>query len=86
MQIDGAIITEENIQIAIVSVKPILFNKPAEKEVFREKCQSVFPSLPVILMTQNPRGMQMYVGQQDIVKLLNKKSYRRIPFQKYTID
>ena len=84
MQIDGAVIKEQNVTFAIVVVKPSVLTS-STKEQSRLQYQRIFPGMPVILMAQNSKGVPTYDGRKDIVKFLANTPFQAIPWKRYTL-
>lgn len=86
MQIDGAIIKEQGVTFAIVSVKKhIIQNKMKAKEA-QTSFAEYFPGMPIILMAQDSHGMPTYYGRKDIVDFLASIHPSRIPWKRYTFN
>ena len=82
MQFDGALIKEQGVTFAIVVVKPSVLDSTSREQT-RQSFSRYFPSVPIILMAQNSRGVPTYHGRPDIVKFLASINYSRIPFKTY---
>lgn len=85
MQFDGALIKEQGVSFAIVVVKPHVLNS-SDREKTRSGFSQFFPSVPIILMSQNSRGIPTYHGRPDIVQFLSRINPSRIPFRTYTVN
>jgi hypothetical protein len=88
MQIDGAIITEQGVTFAIVIVKPHVTASSSEAAKLRASLQSQirdFAGIPLILASQDSRGVFEYEGRHDIVDFLASIDSSRIPWSTYTI-
>lgn len=83
MSFDGAVIKEQGVTFAIVVVKPYVLNSP-NKESIRQSFLRYFGNIPIILMTQNSRGIPTYDGRKDIVYFLANIHPSRIPWKHYT--
>lgn len=86
MQFEGAVIKEQGITFAIVIVKPNVIDFSSNRDQVRQEFQSCFPGIPIILMSQNNRGIPTYHGRNDIVKFLANVDPKRIPWKRYTIN
>lgn len=86
MQFDGALIKEQGINFAIVVVKPSVLDFGTQRDEARQFFSKYFPSVPIILMAQNSRGVPTYQGRQDIVRFLANINPSRIPFKKYSVN
>lgn len=86
MQFDGALIIEQGIEFAIVVTGKDVTDNPnyalSQIEAFGE----IFPDIPVILMSQDWRGIASFYGRGDIVKFLSKIPLDTIPWKKFTLD
>jgi len=82
MQFDGALIKEQGITFAIVIVKPSAI-KSTDREKIRTGFSRYFPGVPIILMSQNSRGIPTYQGRTDIVNFLSNVHPSRIPWKTY---
>jgi hypothetical protein len=86
MQFQGAVIKEQGITFAVVIVKSQILNNHSEaNQLIGSFQQSVFGSIPVVLMAQNSRGVPTYYGRRDIANFLSQVPLQAIPWQEYTI-
>jgi hypothetical protein len=86
MQFDGALVKEQGVSFAIVVVKPNVLDSSVACQQARVNFSRFFPSVPIILMAQNSRGMPTYQGRKDIVGFLSHISPSRIPWKTYTVN
>lgn len=89
MKINGAIVKEQGITFAIVIVKPYVTSSTTESAKARESFQSQirdFQGIPLILASQDSRGVFLYQGRHDIVDFLASIEASRIPWAEYTIS
>jgi hypothetical protein len=88
MQIDGAIIKEQGIVFAIVIVKSHVTSNSSEADSLRASLRSIrdFQGLPIVLASQDSRGVFEYQGRHDIVDFLASIDSSRIPWKTYTIS
>ncbi len=84
MKFDGAVIKEQGVTFAIVVVKPSVLDFSTQREETRAGFIKYFPGMPIILMTQNSRGIPTYHGKSDIVNFLVNVHPSRIPWKTYT--
>lgn len=84
MTFDGAVIKEQGVTFAIVVVKSHVLNTNSSCDEARQGFSSFFPGMPIILMTQDSRGIPRYQGRTDIVKFLANVHPSRIPWKRYT--
>ncbi|MDF2842507.1 MAG: hypothetical protein K0R00_933 [Herbinix sp.] len=85
MTIDGALITEQGVTFAIAVVKSHVLSSSNREDV-RNSFKTVFGNVPIILMSQDSRGIPTYHGKPDIVKFLASIHPSRIPFKRYTVS
>lgn len=86
MQIEGAVIKEQGVTFAIVVVKPHVIQNTITADEMRRSLTPIFPSIPIILMAQDSRGIPTYQGRKDIVNFLANINPSRIPWKRYTIN
>lgn len=86
MQFQGAVIKEQGVTFAVVIVEPHILNNHTEaSQLIVSFQQSVFGSMPVVLMAQNSRGVPTYYGRRDIANFLSQVPLQAIPWKQYTI-
>ncbi|WP_110956186.1 hypothetical protein [Anaerosinus massiliensis] len=85
MLINGAVIKEQNVTFAIISVKQHITRYTVTAVETRQKLSYFFPNMPIILMSQNENGIPRYVGRKDIVDFLKTIRVDQIPWKQYTI-
>lgn len=85
MIITGAVIKEQGVTFAIVSVKPYILRYTATAVQARRNFSAFFPNMPIILMAQTPEGAPRYVGRKDIVDFLNTIRINQIPWKQYKV-
>lgn len=82
MEVTAAVVKEQGVTFAVV-----LVNSNAASVVNRDATQRsavpLFPGLPIILCSQDSRGVPSYYGRTDIVKFLANISLDRLPWKKY---
>ena len=88
MTLDGAIVTEQHITFAIVIVKSHVIDSSSSSESMRKSLSTIadFNGLPLILASQDAKGLFTYQGRPDIVKFLAAIDASRIPWKHYTIS
>jgi hypothetical protein len=86
MQFEGALVKEQGVTFAVVVVKPYVLDSTATINTTRNGFSRYFPSVPIILMAQDGRGVPTYQGRQDIVKFLSTVDPSRIPWKKYSVN
>lgn len=85
MIITGAVIKEQGVTFAIISVKPHVIRYTYTAVRARQSFASFFPNMPIILMTQNESGTPRYVGRKDIVDFLNTIRLDQIPWKQFKV-
>lgn len=86
MVFDGAVIKEQGQTFGIVIVKPITLQDNNKKSEMQNFGVRAFGRMPIILASQNSKGLFTYYGRTDIVKFLASIDARRIPWKRYTVD
>jgi hypothetical protein len=86
MQIEGAVIREQGVTFAIVIVKPHVIQNTCEADRTIAAFSPVFPSLPVILMGQDHRGVPTYYGRRDISSFMASVPPHAIPWRRYEVN
>jgi len=84
MIFEGALIKEQGVKFAIVIVKQHIINSSHTANQAIASFQPTFPSVPVILMSQDFRGTPTYYGRRDIVNFLKNVPLQCIPWQKFS--
>ena len=85
MTIHGAVMIEQGVTFAIISVKPLITQYTARATAFRQELAPFFPNMPIILMSQDAAGKPHYYGRKDIVDFLNTVRLNQIPWKEYHI-
>lgn len=86
MQIDGAVVKEQGVTFAIVMVKKTAMQNAQDAAETRAAFQGIFPGMPIVLASQDSRGVFEYHGRPDIVKFLASIAPSRIPWRRYTVS
>lgn len=86
MRFQGALVKEQGVTFGIIVVKPHVLNSPSEADSMRTFGVRAFGPVPIILMTQNARGVPTYSGRRDIVNFLAKVPMQVIPWREYTLN
>lgn len=86
MTFQGAVINEQGVTFAIVVVRWSVVNNPAESARAMASFQPYFRGLPLILMSQDSRGVPVYRGRRDIVNFLSNTPFQAIPWKEYTVS
>lgn len=85
MQIYGAVIVEQGITFAIVSVRQSATIYTSRLIKTRQELSQFFPNMPIILMSQDNNGTPHYYGRKDIVAFLKTIRVDQIPWKTYHI-
>ena len=83
MTIHGAVIIEQGVTFAIISVRPSVTQYTARATAFRREIAGFFPNMPIILMSQSADGTPHYYGRKDIVDFLKTIRIEQIPWKTY---
>ena len=86
MRIQGAVIKEQGITFGVVVVKQHVVQNRSEANRAINSFSPVFGRIPVVLMSQNHRGIPTYLGRNDIVNFLANIPMSAIPWREYTIN
>lgn len=85
IKFQGAVIKEQGVNFAIVSVKENVVQNKNEANSAIRNFTSVFSGIPIVLMAQNFRGAPTYYGRRDIVDFLSRIPISSVPWKNYTI-
>lgn len=86
MKIHGTVLKEQGVTFAIAIVKQHVLNcNETARETIRS-FQSIFGSMPIILMAQDSSGRATWFGRTDIVNFLKNVPVSRIPWKEYTVS
>ena len=86
MKFIGSIVEERGVTFAIVLVKGYATQTTSESAKTRAAFQVCFPGMPLILASQDHRGVFAYQGPDDIVRLISNISPDRIPWKEYILQ
>ena len=86
MQLEGAVIKEQGQTFAIVVVKRHVTDNRHEANGAINSFSRYFPGLPVVLMSQDSRGVPTYFGRRDIANFLSNRRMGAIPWQRFTFN
>jgi len=86
LKITAALTREQNVEFAVVLVKPTVMNSTFMANQTRQGLQGFFPQLPIVLASQNSRGQFSYQGRNDLVKFLAAINPARLPWKEYTFS
>lgn len=83
MIIHGAVIIEQGVTFAVVSVRQSVTRYTARLTQARRELSQFFPNMPIILMSQDNNGTPHFYGRRDIVEFLKSIRLDQIPWKKY---
>jgi len=86
MKIQGSIVKEQGVTFAIVIVKPSATHTNSEAAKTRAALQGLFPGLPLVLASQDSRGVFEYQGRKDLVGFLASVDASQIPWKEYSVS
>ncbi len=86
MQIEGAVIREQGVTFAIVIVKNDVLQSSNKAQSAVASFMPVFPGMPIVLMSQDHRGVPTYYGRQDISCFMASVPVGAIPWKRYTVS
>jgi hypothetical protein len=83
VKVTAALVREQQVTFAVVVVKPAAM-QPHNREATARSCQPLFPGVPVVLVSQDSRGVPSYYGRSDISRFLSGVEMSRLPWREYT--
>jgi hypothetical protein len=87
MQIDAALVREQGVNFVVVAVKrPVLDQSASKKGQIAGQFSTAFGSVPVVLMTQDFKGVPIYWGRQDLVRWLSNVPFELLPWGTYSVN
>ncbi|MGA2617111.1 MAG: hypothetical protein ABSF26_05830 [Thermoguttaceae bacterium] len=86
MQIDAALVREQNVEFAVVVVRHGIIDNTFEANRAQTSFAPAFGFVPVVLMEQDHRGVPRYYGRPDIVDFLASIDFRRLPWAKWSLN
>ena len=86
MKVQGAVIKEQGLTFAIVVAKNHIVQSQIQSDDAIDSFSHLFPGMPVVLMSQNARGIPTYRGRKDIVNFLANIHPSQIPWGEYTFN
>ena len=85
MKFQGSIIEEQGVTFAIVIVKKSAMGTTMVANKTQANMQAHFPGIPVVLASQDLRGIFQFQGRKDLVNLLTSIDPAQIPWKEYTV-
>lgn len=86
MQIEGAVLREQNVTFAVVVVKKHVVDNRVQADQAVRSFAPVFPGMPIILMAQDGSGRPTYYGRRDISNFMARVPLGAVPWKRYTIN
>lgn len=86
MKLQGAVVKEQGVTFAIVTVKQFVIQSQIEFQKAVTAFSNYFPGMPIILMAQDSCGIATYRGRKDIVNFLANTQVSQIPWKEYTFN
>ncbi|MCE7699614.1 MAG: hypothetical protein K8E24_012665, partial [Methanobacterium paludis] len=74
------------VTFAIVIVKKYVLDQTSEADKTIKAFQPAFPGVPVVLMSQDSRGVPTYYGRKDIVNFMANVPLEVVPWKEYTLQ
>jgi hypothetical protein len=85
MQFDAALVKEQGVTFAVVSVKQ-QGTQVGQRDEVQMGAQQLFPGVPIVLMSQDARGVPQYYGRRDIVNFLAQVPFEALPWRSYSAN
>lgn len=85
-QFEGAVITEQGVTFAVVSVHSLVFQNASDATKIIKSLIPCFTGIPVVLMAKNPQDTPVYFGRPDLIKLLENVNIQEAPWEQMTAD
>lgn len=85
MNLEAAVVKEQGVRFAVVAVKRSALSAPTRDGVVRS-FNTLFPGVPVVLMSQDGRGIPTFWGRQDIVRFLASVPVTALPWRRYRVS
>jgi hypothetical protein len=80
-----ALVREQNVEFAVVIVKPQLLRGSKSHQDEAVRAFSLEFGRPAVLMAQDSRGVPTYYGRPDLVRFLANILPEQLPWREYTI-
>ena len=84
MSFDAALVREQGVEFAVVSVKSHVLSSQSSRSDAIDAASSQFPGLPIVLMSQDSRGTPTYWGRKDIVRFLSNVPFELLPWRRFS--
>lgn len=86
MKLQGAVVKEQGVTFAVVTVKQFVIQSQTEFQKAVSGFSRYFPGMPIVLMAQDSSGTPTYRGRKDIVNFLANIQISQIPWKEYTFS
>ena len=86
IQLEGAVVKEQGQTFAVVVVKRHVTDNRHEASSAMHSFSRCFPGMPIVLMSQDNRGVPTYFGRRDIANFLSRVPTSAIPWKRYTFN
>ena len=80
-----ALVREQGVEFAVVTVKPHALAKPKRQKDDLVGAYSLEFGVPAVLMAQDARGRATYYGRRDLVNFLSRVLVEQLPWREFTI-
>jgi hypothetical protein len=81
-----ALIKEQGVSFAVVVVRRyVMRGSTGQKDELRTTFSSEFGGVPVVLMSQDGRGIPTYYGRPDLVRWLKNQYVELLPWREFTL-
>ncbi|EHQ89296.1 hypothetical protein DesyoDRAFT_2211 [Desulfosporosinus youngiae DSM 17734] len=81
---ESAVVTVQDKTIAVVSVKPTVFQNSFNATTVIKGLLPVFKGMPLVLMTLDPQGNPAYFGRSDLILLLETINIKEADWKEVT--
>lgn len=79
---DAALIKEQGVRFAVVSVKDSVTSSPTKREAAARRCSALFDGAPVVLVSSNGRTW----GRTDLVRFLRNVPLEALPWKRWRLN
>jgi len=85
MKITAALVKEQSVSFAVITVKGWALNS-SERDGTANSYRACFPGFNIILMSQDSSGRAKFYGRQDIVRFLQNVPTHALPWKEFTFS
>lgn len=86
MTFRGAMIEEQGVTFAVLSVAQGALQDVLERDKLLAAFKRVFRGIPIVLVSQDSPAVPMYYGRSDILNFLADIPLAAIPWEDYRVD